>query len=86
MLSSLTATLGVFTNPLSIASFNPKSDTIHGNNFSSCLPDPEGLNGVADRSYVFKIPLALWILSYPLTQIVALSSLALSGVSFNLQQ
>ena len=48
--SSLTATLGVFTKPLSIASFKPKSQTIHGKSFSSWFPVPEGLKGVAERS------------------------------------
>ena len=48
--SSLTAILGVLTNPLSIESFKPKSDTIHANSFSLCLPLPDGLNGVADKS------------------------------------
>ena len=33
-----------------IESFKPKSDTIHANSFSLCLPLPDGLNGVADKS------------------------------------
>ena len=32
--SSLIAILGVLTKPLSIESFNPKSDTIQGKSFS----------------------------------------------------
>ena len=48
--SSLTATLGVLTNPLSIESFKPKSDTIHEKSFTLCLPFHDALNGVADKS------------------------------------
>ena len=64
---------GVFTSPASMPSFSPKSLTIHLKRKSSLLIFPEGMNGVAEKSWHRIIGTTRWIRSSPPTQTVCSS-------------
>ena len=63
-----------FTRPDSMASFRPKSLTIHPKSVSSVLRLPVGANGVAERSWHARMPRVLWMRSRPPIHCVASSS------------